>query len=623
MRKCTTPANQILRRLARLASGGLLVAMAACGGGRAVDSGSQAPDPGAAGPVAKQPPNILLIVADDMGYSDIGAFGSEIATPNLDALANEGRVLTSFYSAPSCSPARGMLMSGADSHRAGLAQLENQTVALLNAKNAPFGVDFGFDNVPDGYSAHLLDSVVTMPQLLKDAGYHTYMAGKWHLAFEFRSTPTPRSYFLPSSYPNRKGFERSFALLNGAGAHFAPVPDQTPTTYDNATYAEDDVEFPAASLPADFYSTKTYTDKLISYIESNRADGKPFFAYAAYTAPHWPLQAPDEDIAAQAGRYDEGYDVIRARRIARMKQKGLLPEQFVENPGLASAAEGGTGKKRWSELSTGERALQARGMEVYAAMVNNLDAHIGRLVQYLKDTGTYDNTLIFFMSDNGSDSSPPAGAVITASTPLQAMGRPGSAVAYGERWAEVSAAPFRLWKAFTGAEGAISVPAIVKLPGSAEARRPMRTPALVKDLLPTFLDVANVPIPDGHYKGQTVEPITGVSLRTALQSEADSPQVRPPGETVALEYFGQGYVMRNDGWKLSRTATPGIAPDDYAAVPWRLFNVVQDRGETQDLAHMHPDIVNELMAEWDRYVQSNGVLLLSRPPAERRNPDAL
>ncbi len=598
MRKC--------RAWACLAVATLSLSLAACGG-----NGDEA-----------RPPNVLVIVADDMGYSDVGAFGGEIATPNLDSLANEGRVLTNFRTAPACSPARAMLMSGADSHRVGIAQLENNTSSQLSARSAPFGVDFSYDNLPDGYVGHLLDNVVTLPQLLRDAGYHTYMAGKWHLAYEFRSTPTPGSYLLPSGYPNKKGFERSFALLNGAGAHFPPVPGK-PTTYDNVTYTEDDVEFPAAKLRADFYSTKTYTDKLIAYIDSHRGDGKPFFAYAAYTAPHWPLQAPDEDIAAQAGRYDEGYDVIRARRVARMKTLGVLPANFVENPGLASVSGGGTGKKHWSELSVQERAVQARAMEVYAAMVSNLDAHIGRLVQYLKDTGQYDNTVIFFTSDNGSDSGPASGSAVTASTALADMGKPGSLIAYGERWAEVSAAPFRQWKTFTGAEGSVSVPAIIKLPGNERIAQPLTAAMLVQDLLPTFLDFARVKVPKGTYAGRAVVPVTGVSLRTALLSSADSAQVRPSSEPIALEYFGQGYVLRQDGWKLGRSTTPGVATTSYAQVPWRLFNIATDRGETQDRTAERPDIVQELLAQWEKYVAENGVVLLERPPAAKRDNSAL
>jgi arylsulfatase A-like enzyme len=594
-------------------SGAIAIALASCGGSGGSGTGAFS--------AAASHPNILVIVADDMGYSDIGAFGSEIATPNIDALVRDGRVLTSFHSAPACSPARGMLMTGADSHMAGEGAMENNVTALVSAKDAPFGVDFGYDAVPDGYAGHLNDKAVTMPQLLHDAGYHTYMAGKWHLAYQF-STAAGGSEFRPASFPNKKGFERSFALLDGAGAHFAPIPGKL-TRYDKTTYTEDDAPFPATSLPADFYSTKTYTDKLISYIDSNRADGKPFFAYAAYTAPHWPLQAPDADIAAQKGRYDEGYDVIRARRIQKMKQLGVLPQGFVENPGLASVAQGGTGKKRWSELTANERALQARAMEVYAAMVSNLDGNVGRLVQYLRDKGQYDNTVIFFMSDNGADSNPAAGANVTPTTDLASMGRPGSTIAYGERWAEVSSSPFRLWKTFTGAEGAVSVPAIIKLPGQNQARVPLTSRTLVKDLLPTFLDFANIPVPQGTYAGNAIIPITGVSLSSVVESPLPATQVVRSTDTTALEYLGQGYVQRDDGWKLTRTTVPGVPAPTYASVPWQLFNTNDDRGETKDHAAEHPDIVDALKKVWDRYVADNGVLIPATPPAAKRDPAAL
>jgi arylsulfatase A-like enzyme len=563
-------------------------------------------------------PNVLVIVADDMGYSDIGAFGSEIATPHIDALAGDGRLLTNFRTAPACAPTRAMLMSGTDSHLAGAPQLEGNTTALLNARNAPFGVSFGFDDVPGAYAGRLRANVATLPELLRDAGYHTYMAGKWHLASVHRSTPTPGAYFDPSAYPNKKGFERSYALLSGAGAHFAPTIGK-PTTYDRATYTEDDVEFKATSLPADFYSTKHFTDKLISYIDSNIADGKPFFAYAAYTAPHWPLQAPDADVAAQAGRYNEGYDVIRTRRIEKMKTLGVLPKDFVPNPGLASVAEGGIGKKRWSELTVQERALQARAMEVYAAQVNNLDTHIGRIVRYLKDKGQYDNTLIFFMSDNGADPSPARGGAITSATSLADIGKPGTPFAYGERWAEVSSAPFRLWKTLTGAEGSVSVPAIVKLLGNAKAATISHSTMLVKDLLPTFLDYAKVPVPKGSYAGRTITPITGVSLRAALESAHSAHPVRPASETVAMEYFGLGYVLRGDGWKLSQSTTPGVNATSYTQIPWRLYNLTTDRGETRDVAAENPAIVSELLTHWNKYVADNEVLLPSRPPQAKRD----
>lgn len=602
-------------RLCSLAAAGALLfaalALVACGEG---------------GSEPAERPNILLIVADDMGYSDIGAFGSEIATPHIDALVRQGRVLTSFYTAAACSPTRGMLMSGADSHRVGFGMMDNNVTSLINERNAPFGVDFGFDAVPAGYGGYLVDAALSMPAMLRDAGYNTYMVGKWHLATQF-SAPNPPTQpsatsFRPAAFPNAKGFERSFAMLNGAGSHYAPVAGK-PTRFDRGVmYTRDDVMFPATELPADFYSTRTYTDTLIDYIGTRRPAGKPFFAYAAYTAPHWPLQAPDADIAAQAGRYDEGYDVIRQRRIARMQQLGVLPAGFVANAGLASVSEGGTGKRRWSELSAQERATQARAMEVYAAMVSNLDGHIGRLVQHLKDTGQYDNTLIFFMSDNGSDPYPAPMADANADNSLGNMGRRLSGFGYGERWAEVSAAPFRLWKTLTGAEGAVSVPAFVKLPRTEHSRVPLTTVTHVKDLLPTFLDLADIPMPGSAYKGREIIPATGVSLRAALLAHDPAPEVRPASTVIAHEYLGQGFVLR-DGWKLSKALVPGVPAPTHGSVPWRLFNLKSDRGETVDLAASRPDLLRELQAEWDKYLTQNMVLPLARPPAAKRDDASL
>jgi len=600
-----------LRRLARTVFTTLAaLSIAACGG--------------TDGPAER--PNILLIVADDMGYSDIGAFGSEIPTPNLDALVSEGRVLTSFYAAAACSPTRGMLMSGADSHRVGFGMMDNNVTALVNERNAPFGVDFGFEAIPQGYGGHLVDSALSMPALLRDSGYNTYMVGKWHLATQFSApnppTQTTATSFKPAAFPNAKGFERSFAMLNGAGSHFAPVSGKL-TRFDRGIiYTRDDVAFPATDLPPDFYSTKTYTDKLIEFIGTNRPAGRPFFAYAAYTAPHWPLQAPDADIAAQAGRYDVGYEVIRQRRIDRMKQLGVLPAGFSPNAGLASISEGGTGKRRWAELNAQERATQARAMEVYAAMVSNLDGHIGRLVKHLKDTKQYDNTLIFFMSDNGADPYFAPAADANANNALDNLGRPLSSFGYGERWAEVSATPFRLWKTFTGAEGAVSVPAFVKLPNSNRSRAPLTSIAHVKDLLPTFLDLAGVQPPEKSYKGREIVPITGLSLKSALHSEEASPKIRSATDVLAHEYLGQGFVIR-DGWKLSKSQVPGVPANTNADVPWRLFNLRTDRGEMVDLAGSQPTKVRELLTDWDKYMTDNSVLNLSRPPAAKRDDASL
>jgi arylsulfatase A-like enzyme len=554
-------------------------------------------------------PNIVMILADDLGYSDIGAYGSEISTPNLDALAASGRLLTNYHTGSTCSPTRAMLMSGTDHHLAGLGSMAETVAGLVAAGVAPYGAahTYGFDTLPDGYEGYLNDRSLSLAQLLRDAGYHTYMTGKWHLASMPAGTPLATGgnpwVFRPASYPNAKGFERSFAQLQGAGSHFAPVAGK-PTVADLGSVHVEDGQ--AATLPADFYSSTSYTDKLISYIDSQKDDGKPFFAYAAYTAPHWPLQAPDADIAKYAGKYDEGYEVIRARRLARQKALGLVPADFNGNPGLDEAI----GRPRWSSLTPAQRAMEARKMEVYAAMVENLDRNIGRLVQHLKDIGAYDNTLIVFTSDNGAEGAAsqfPSNANVDNS--LANIGRPLSNTTYGERWAEVSATPFRLWKAFS-TEGGVSAPMIVRMPGQTDSRAALHDLAHVKDLLPTFLAAAGVSAPGSSYRGAAVNPITGLSLLPRLEDRA-SGDVRA-GQALADELFGGRYVIR-DQWKLVSVQAP------FGDNSWALYDLRTDRGETRNLIAEQPGIAAGLVQDYDAYAKSVGVVWLpvasGRPPA--------
>ncbi len=584
-----------------------LLALAAC----------TTPEPPAA--AAKAKPNILVILADDLGYSDIGAFGGEINTPHIDALAASGRMLSNFHVGAVCSPTRAMLLSGADHHRVGLGNMAEVTGLNITQNqpiNAPWGAanTYGFDNIPDGYQGSLSSQALSMAELLQGAGYHTVMAGKWHLAYQVAAPDAQvRTFYRlqPQALPHARGFEQSFVLVNGGAAHFAPpAPPTPPTPLDLVTYADGARILPASQLPKDFFSTQFFTDKLIAYIDSQRGSGKPFFAYAAYTAPHWPLQAPQADIAAQRGRYDEGYDVIRARRIERLKQKGLIPAGFQPSPGVPGPAEGGKGPKRWAELSTDEKASEARLMEVYAAMVSNLDAHIGRLVQHLKDIGEYDNTMILFMSDNGAEGAsayaPPVPGT-RVDNALANIGRPGSVAAYGVRWAEVSAAPFRLFKGFTGAEGATAAPLIVKMPRQTAARPISDARAHVTDVLPTLLELAGVANPGSRYRGRTVVPLEGVSLLQALNSSGTVATVRNSQAVIADELLGGGYVVKGP-WKLSQQAGLSAASVRRADVPWQLFDLRMDRGETTDLAKAWPEVTADLLSEWDRYVKRAGVI---------------
>ena len=569
-----------------------------------------------AAPAAPARPNILVIVADDLGYSDLGALGGEIATPHIDALAASGRILTNFHTAAVCSPTRARLMSGADHHLAGIgnmAEVVGMNIAQNQAINAPWGGanTYGFDRIPPGYQGHLSPDALSMAELLRDGGYHTMMVGKWHLAYQVAAPDAKvrTSYRVkPDALPHARGFERSFALVNGGGSHFAP--STPPTPLDLTTYAEDARVFPAAQLPKDFFSTASFTDKLIAWIDANRGSGKPFLAYAAYTAPHWPLQAPVADIEAQKGRYDAGYEVIRLRRIERMKQLGLIPQAMQPHPGVAGPGEGGTGPKRWAELTDVERAREARLMEIYAAMVSNLDRHVGRLVEHLKRIGEYDRTLIVFMSDNGAEGAPAFAPPVPGTAVddrLDRLGHPGSVAAYGPRWAEVSAAPFRLVKGFTGAEGGTAAPLIVKLPGQRQALPTSHARMQVTDVLPTVLEAAGVADPGSRFRGRVVHPIEGVSFWQALRRPDAFVAVHAADHVLADELMGSSYVVKGR-WKASQTASYAATPVLREQTPWQLFDLSVDRGERQDLSTQHPELLADLLKARADYARRTGLV---------------
>lgn len=577
---------------------------------------------GMAGEQAKpERPNILVIMADDLGYSDIGAFGGEIATPNIDALAANGRILTNFHTAAICSPTRASLMSGVDHHLAGIGNMAE--VVGLNIKiDKPFSAPWGksnsydFSNIPEGYRGHLSDRVVSMAELFRDGGYHTSMVGKWHLGYD---VVTPKRKGMPwyvvrkESLPSNRGFDDTFVLVNGAGSHFAPP--SPPTALDKVVYSENGRVFPAAKLPKDFFSTTAYTDKLIAFIDANRESEKPFFAFASYTAPHWPLQAPAADIALQKGRYDEGFDVIRDRRIDRMKELGLIPQSLTASSLIAASDK----NKLWHQLSDEERAREARLMEVYAAMVANMDAHIGRLIDHLKEIGEYDNTLIMFMSDNGAEGAPPFVPPIPGTemdNSLENIGHQGSVVAYGMRWAEVSAAPFRLFKGFTGAEGGTSSPLIVQLPHQDGALPNSNARMHVMDVLPTLLELAGIDKPGTEYKGRPVHPIEGVSWLSALQSPQAFEAVRDTDAVLADELMGNSYVVKGS-WKLSLQPDFSLRPVMRQTVPHQLFNLDDDRVESHDLSAEHPDVVADLQQAYQSYVKRAQVLEHARASSGR------
>ncbi len=401
-------------------------------------------------------PNILLIVADDLGYNDIGSLGGEIETPNLDSLAAAGLTLTTFYVLPTCSPTRSALLTGTDNHTAGLgAMAEALTSNQIGAA---------------GYEGHLNERVVTFASLLRDSDYHTYMAGKWHLGHE------------PKHGPAARGFERSFTMLDGGGSHWS---DRRGLTPDSPTMSYRDDGVAVETLPPDFFPSEFYTDRMIEYIDAGRDDGRPFFAYLAYTAPHDPLHAPDEWLEKYRGRYDARYDELREQRRARMVALDLLPESTQPFPRLPTVPA-------WDELAPEVQAVEAREMEAYAAMVDNLDHHVGRILEHLRQIGEYDNTLVLFFSDNGANGlearNYPAQTdeyVGSFDNSLENIGREGSFAAPGPAWAQVSMVPFRLFKA-SAAEGGIRAPFIAAGPGIDAGGRSTAF-AHVRDIAPTLL----------------------------------------------------------------------------------------------------------------------------------------
>ncbi len=514
---------------------------------------------------APKQPNVLFIMADDLGYSDIGAFGGEIKTPNLDALASEGRLLSDYHTAPTCSPTRSELLSGTDHHLAGIGAMAELTPPHLQGK--------------PGYEGYLNAKALSLPEILKDNGYHTYMAGKWHLGLTEELSPKAR------------GFEKSFALLQGLDLHFKTQPAGVTRP---GTYREDGK---LVTLPDGYFSTNYYTDKLISYIDQNKTDGKPFFGYAAYTAPHWPIQAPDDFIDRYKGKYDAGYEVIRDARIARQKQLGIIPQDFKPATPLLTV---NVPKQRgtWAELTAEQQKFEARKMEVYAGMVENLDYNIGRLITYLKQNKLYDNTLIFFVSDNGAEGFE-RGSPTGYDNSYDNIGRATSYHYIGPRWAEVSATPFHLWKDTAG-EGATTAPAIVRLPNQSRSESIYRGFASVTDVLPTILDISSIKNPGANYQGRTVHPITGLSWIPVLKNQKAS--VREDNYVFADELHGNKYA-RNKQWKIAFQNVPSLGTGK-----WELYNLTSDRGEREDVSAQHPDVLNNLIGVYNKYTQDNGVL---------------
>lgn len=514
-------------------------------------------------------PNILLIMADDMGWTDLGCYGSEISTPNIDQLANTGVMFTDFHTSVSCSPTRSMLLTGTDNHIAGLGNMAE----LLKKEQVG----------KPGYEGRLNDRVVTIAEVLKDGGYYTYMAGKWHLGAE------------PEHYPHARGFERSFSMLDGGASHWS---DMTGIQANKRVvrYSKDGKTL--HQLPKDHYSSKSFADFLIEAMREDHGDGKPFFTYFALQAAHDPIHVPEPWLSKYRGQYDDGYEALKAERIASTKQLGLIPADPTPPPFHQST-------KEWDSFSKEGKAHESRTMEAYAGLVDNMDYHVGRVINFLKDIGEYENTIIIFTVDNGPNpwysaeysANPGTDFMETFDNSLENIGHPGSNVSYGLGWAQASAGPLDYFK-FTVGEGGMRTPLLIAGKGIQNDVK-NNTFAYVMDIMPTILDFAKIDHPE-TYRGKEVAPMRGSSLAGVLTGKAKITH----DETKVL-----GGEMLNGKWMRKGNYKAVLIAKPYGPNEWKLYDVDNDPGETKDLSKQQPELLEELRNAWDVYSTEVGVVL--------------
>ncbi len=501
-------------------------------------------------------PNILFIVADDIGFTDLGAFGSEISTPNLDRLAHEGLRLNNLHAASACRGTRLMLMASAGAVAANHPMPEA-------ARGGVLGLDYA-----------------TIPELLQDAGYATYATGKWDLGNIDGYTAAAR------------GFDRSFVQLGGSASYFAEY-----LMSDVLGYEEDGRSVGLADLRDDFYATEHYTDKMLEYLRSTE-DGTPWFAYMPYTAPHWPLQLPEDWLDRYAGRYDAGYDVLREQRYERAVEAGVLPAG-ASLVGFEPVTE------PWSNLGPNEQRRYARAQEIYAGMVEFLDMSVGRVIDYLEESGQLDNTVIVFTADHGASAGehgvetgrvPSTGGGPTVpdhiDNSLENFGRPGSFIDHGRGFGEAATAPFKYQKGSIS-EGGLRAAAFVRYPTAISGGGVSNAFMSMMDILPTFMDIAGTEHPGaGPYKDREINAIVGRSAWPHLTGKAST--VHAPTDAAGWTGGGGGALIRGGYKIINRPPLGGMG-----TAPWRLYNLETDPGETRDIAEDYPELVTELVQEWE------------------------
>jgi arylsulfatase A-like enzyme len=504
------------------------------------------------GAFAQTRPNIVFIMADDMGYADIGAYGSEISTPNIDRLAKNGVKFNQFYNTARCCPTRASLLTGLYPHNTGLGYMT------------------GFNQNAPGYQGEISTNCVTIPEVLKTAGYKSYMAGKWHVSINTKNNG-PKN-----NWPLQRGFDRYFGTIPGSGSFFTPKGLAAGNTIIKA--------------PANFYYTDAISDSASKYINEHvlKSNKDPFFLYVAYTAPHWPLHAKEADIRKYMKMYEKGWDQLRVERYNKMIKMGILSAttKLTKRTDTVPA---------WKDVPSGERALWIKRMAIYAAQIDCMDQGVGRIVNALDKNGLTKNTLIIFMSDNGGC----AETISNTDKTIEKLGTVDSFESYRTNWANLSNTPFKLYKCRVH-EGGISAPFIASWPGNLATNGTIiKTPAHIIDLMPTFAQLAGASYPK-TYNGKEIHPVEGVNIMPLLAGKSIAKR------TLYWEHEANCAILYPDGWKLVSKSN-NKAP---FAGKWELYNLNNDRSETLDLARKFPSKVQQMAADWTNWANKNKVFPL-------------
>lgn len=492
-------------------------------------------------------PNIVLIMVDDMGYSDIGCFGSEIPTPNLDRLAQNGVRYTNFYNTSRSCPTRASLITGLYQHDAGIGGMSEDGGEMDKERSV-------HDQGTYGYRGALNRNSVTLAEVLKSAGYHTYMTGKWHVGL-----------IGPEKWPLQRGFDRYYGILAGASSYLKPQGGRGLTL--------DNTQLPPPEQP--YYTTDAFTDYALEFIKSNEGDGSPFFLYLAYNAPHWPLHAKQEDIDKFEGKYDQGWEKTREARYNKMVDLGIIDESW----GLAEWEN-----RTWDQLTEEEQARSSKRMSVYAAQVHCMDYNVGRVLDYLEESGEMDNTLVIFFSDNGACAEPysETGFMNEGINAMDSWVSPS----YGKPWAQVSNTPFRKYKV-RSYEGGVSTCFIMSWPDKFKRYHGQirRNTAFLPDIMATFVDVSGAEYPKVH-NGYMIHPMAGASM---------IPTVKNPKAEIHDYIFNEHENNKYARWKNWKAVW------DQGGKEWELYDIDKDRSERHNLAAQHPEILNQLVEKWNEW----------------------